>query len=65
MLEKRKRLEAKGWTIGGAAELLGLSREEEAFVEIRLRLAQGLKRRRLRQRVTRRSWPESRKPENE
>ena len=50
--EKRKRLEAKGWTIGGAAELLGLSREEEAFVEIRLRLAQGLKRRRLRQRVT-------------
>lgn len=50
--DKRKRLEAKGWKLGGAAELLGLSPEEAAFIEIRLRLAKGLRARRLRRRVT-------------
>ena len=50
--EKKKRLAAKGWKVGGAAELLGLSPEEEAYIEIRLRLAEGLKRRRLRRRIT-------------
>ncbi len=43
---KRKRLEAKGWKLGNPKELLGLSREEEIFVELRLKLAHGLKARR-------------------
>ncbi len=50
--KKRKRLEAKGWKVGGAGELLGLSPEEEAFIEIRLRLATGLKARRVRRGIT-------------
>jgi DNA-binding XRE family transcriptional regulator len=50
--EKKKRLEAKGWKVSGAADLLGLTPEEEAFIEIRLRLAEGLRKRRLKRRVT-------------
>ena len=50
--EKKRRLESKGWRVGGAQEWLGLSREEAAYIEIRLRLAEGLKRRRLRRGVT-------------
>ena len=44
--EKRKRLEAKGWKVGSAKELLNLSDEEAAYVELRLKLAEGLKARR-------------------
>lgn len=44
--DKRKRLEAAGWRVGTTAEFLGLSPQEELFVEIRLRLADGLKARR-------------------
>lgn len=44
--DKRKRLEAAGWRVGSAAEFLGLSPQEELLVEIRLRLAGGLKERR-------------------
>jgi ribosome-binding protein aMBF1 (putative translation factor) len=43
---KRKKLEAKGWRLGSTKELLGLSREEELFIELRLKLAEGLKARR-------------------
>jgi ribosome-binding protein aMBF1 (putative translation factor) len=43
---KRKKLEAKGWRLGSPKELLGLSREEELFIELRLKLAEGLKARR-------------------
>jgi predicted XRE-type DNA-binding protein len=43
---KRKRLEAKGWKFGSAAEFLGLSDEESIYVELRLRLTEALKRRR-------------------
>ena len=44
---KRKRLEAKGWKIGSAKEVLQLSDEEEAYIELRLKLAEGLKARRV------------------
>lgn len=37
--EKRGDLEAKGWRIGTAEEFLGLTPEEAAVVEIRLKLA--------------------------
>lgn len=43
---KRESLRAKGWRLGSAQEFLGLSREESAIVEVRLRLANSLRRRR-------------------
>lgn len=43
---KRKRIEAKGWKLGSAKEFLGLTPEEEAYIELRLKLAEGLKSRR-------------------
>jgi hypothetical protein len=50
--DKKKRLEAKGWKVGTTAEFLGLTPEEEAYIEIRLRLADGLKSRRAKRRIT-------------
>jgi len=44
--EKRKLLEAKGWKIGSVREFLGLSDQEAAYIELRLKLARGLKARR-------------------
>lgn len=44
---KRKRLEAKGWKVGSVKEVLQLSDEEEAYIELRLKLAEGLKARRV------------------
>ena len=49
---KRKRLTAKGWKIGSAAEFLGLSPEEAAYIELKLRLADGLRKRRLKSDLT-------------
>jgi DNA-binding XRE family transcriptional regulator len=43
---KRKKLAAKGWKIGTAKDFLGMSDEEEAYVKLRLKLAEGLKMRR-------------------
>ena len=50
--DKQKRLEARGWKVGGTKDFLDLSPDEEAYIELRLRLADGLKRRRLRRRMT-------------
>lgn len=49
---QRKRLENKGWKVGTAKEFLNLSDEEAAYVELRLRLAEGLKARRQARGVT-------------
>ena len=35
-IEKKKRLERAGWTVGGAVDFLRLSPEEAAFVELKL-----------------------------
>ena len=43
---KRKRLEAAGWTVGSADELLDLSPVESLIVDLRLALGQALKERR-------------------
>lgn len=40
---KRKRLEANGWRLTSAEEFLGLTREELAFVEMKLALADAVK----------------------
>jgi DNA-binding XRE family transcriptional regulator len=43
---EKKRLEARGWKIGTVKEFLGLSAQEGAFIDIKLALADSLKRRR-------------------
>jgi DNA-binding XRE family transcriptional regulator len=40
--QKRRRLEAGGWKIGGAREFLNLSPEEAAYVELKLALSKNL-----------------------
>lgn len=40
---KRKKLEAKGWRLGGAREFLALSDEDAAFIELKLKLAPSLR----------------------
>jgi DNA-binding XRE family transcriptional regulator len=49
---KKQRLEGKGWKIGSAQEFLGLSAEEEAYIEMKLSLSAKLKQRRQRKRMT-------------
>jgi len=46
---KRKRLAAKGWKVGSAADFLRLTPEEESLIEIKLALARSLRQRRQRQ----------------
>lgn len=43
---KRERLEKKGWKIGSTEEFLGLSPEEAAYIDLKLRLGQTLLRHR-------------------
>ena len=49
---KRNRLEAAGWKVGTAADLLGLDAEEAAFVELKVSLGQSLRQWRTRQKLT-------------
>ncbi len=49
---RKKRLESKGWKVGGAKDFLGLTPEEEAYIEIKLRLAEDLRSQRMRRRMT-------------
>ncbi len=44
--QKKKRLAAKGWKVGSVKEFLALSDEESAYIELKIRLAAGLRRRR-------------------
>jgi len=44
--EKRARLERAGWKVGDAAEFLELTKEEAAYVELKVALAKSLKKRR-------------------
>jgi ribosome-binding protein aMBF1 (putative translation factor) len=49
---KKERLEKKGWKVGSVQDFLGLSDEEAAYVELRLRLADSLRRRRRKQNLS-------------
>jgi DNA-binding XRE family transcriptional regulator len=49
---KQHKLEKMGWRVGSARDFLGLSDEEAAYVELRLRLANSLKNRRTKQNLT-------------
>ena len=44
--DKQRRLERAGWRVGDAGDFLGLSPDERRFVEVKLALADGLRRRR-------------------
>ncbi len=46
--DKKKRLEAKGWKVGGAKEFLRLSDGESAYIDLKMRLVDGLRNRRKR-----------------
>jgi len=50
--DKRKQLEAGGWKIGSAKEFLRLSDEESAYIELKMRLAESLRERRRRERLS-------------
>lgn len=49
---KKDRLEAAGWRVGSTADFLDLSRDEVAFIEMKLALAKNIRTRRLRERLT-------------
>lgn len=49
---RRAKLKAKGWRTGSAADFLGLTPEESYFVELKLRLADDLKLRRTKRRIS-------------
>ncbi|MEX0744767.1 MAG: helix-turn-helix transcriptional regulator [Phycisphaeraceae bacterium] len=50
--DKKARLEAAGWKVGDAVDFLNLSEEEQAFIDTKLALAEGVQQRRRRQRLT-------------
>jgi len=50
--DKKKRLEAAGWTVGDAGDFLKLSPEEREFIELKLALASFLRRFRQKRRWT-------------
>lgn len=49
---KRRKLLEGGWAVGDADDFIGLTAEEQALVELRLRLANGLKLQRVQRRLT-------------
>jgi len=49
---KREKLEGAGWRVGSAEDFLGLTREEAAFVEMKLALADSVRRRRQARKLT-------------
>ena len=49
---KCKKLEAKGWKVGTAADFLELTPEEETFIEMKMSLSQSLKEMRKRKRMS-------------
>ena len=40
---QRRKLAAKGWVAGNAEDFPGLSKQESVYIELRLKLAEGLK----------------------
>ena len=43
---KKAKLEKKGWKVGSTSEFLGLTREEEAYIDLKLSLSQFLQEKR-------------------
>lgn len=49
---RRRKLEARGWRVGSPREFLGLSPEESALIELKLHLAERVRRRRKALKIT-------------
>lgn len=49
---KREKLTKKGWKVGSVDQFLELSAEEAAYIEMKLALAEKLKERRIRKKMT-------------
>jgi ribosome-binding protein aMBF1 (putative translation factor) len=49
---KRQKLEAAGWRIGSAAEFLDLTKEEASLIEMKIGLADSIRKRRQARRLT-------------
>jgi predicted XRE-type DNA-binding protein len=50
--DKKARLEARGWKVGSAEEFLGLTPEETAYIELRLKLSDAVREYRKKRRMT-------------
>ena len=50
--EKKARLESHGWRVGSAEEFLGLTPEEAAYIELRLKLSDAVREYRKKKRLT-------------
>ena len=50
--EEKARLEARGWKVGSTEEFLGLTPEEAAYVELRLKLSDAVRELRRRKHLT-------------
>ena len=44
--QRQQRLRARGWKVGTVKDFLGLSNEESAYIELKIKLAAGLRQRR-------------------
>jgi len=49
---KKKRLRAKGWEFGDAKDFLGLTKEEAAYIELKLVFSRSLRMRRSQRKIT-------------
>lgn len=50
--EKKKRLEEKGWRIGSTMDFLGLTKNESAYIELKIKLSKNLRELRSKQNLT-------------
>ena len=53
---ERKRLEDAGWQVGSTADFLGLTPQESAYIELRVRLTEALKARRQSTRLSQKAF---------
>ena len=50
--DKRKELEATGWTVGDVSDFLGLTPEESAYIDMKISLGNALRKRRKSQQIS-------------
>lgn len=50
--QKIKQLEKKGWKVGSTQEFLGLTKDEVAYIDLKIKLSEKLKKSRQKQKLT-------------
>ena len=50
--DKHKKIEKAGWKVGSADEFLGLTKEESAYIEMKLSLSDALKNERIKRQIS-------------